>query len=365
MGKAAAAREEAARLLAAFEARGAQRVETDILQPADVLLDLYGEDIRARAFVTNDPARGEVMLRPDFTVPVLRAHLEGGGAGGEARYTYAGKVFRAQEEDPHRAPEYHQVGFEIIDAADPARAEAEVFATLAEVLAPLGLSAATGDIGLILAAIEGLETSPRRKAALRRHVWRPRRFRALLDRFAGRRPPPAGRAELLAQDDPFAGAGPIIGLRSREEIAARIETLREDARQAPIPAHQVALLEDILALKETAPNVLARLRDIAVDMPTIQPAIDLMEARCEALSARGIAPDGLGFEGSYGRTSLEYYDGFVFGFSAPGKPGLPPVATGGRYDALARLLGQGRDVPSVGGVIRPEIAHALSVEETP
>ncbi|MGB2497090.1 MAG: ATP phosphoribosyltransferase regulatory subunit, partial [Planktomarina sp.] len=44
-------RAETARLLAAFEANGAVRVEADILQPADVLLDLYGEDIRARAYV--------------------------------------------------------------------------------------------------------------------------------------------------------------------------------------------------------------------------------------------------------------------------------------------------------------------------
>ena len=45
-------RAESARLLAVFEATGAVRVEEDILQQADVLLDLYGEDIRARAYVT-------------------------------------------------------------------------------------------------------------------------------------------------------------------------------------------------------------------------------------------------------------------------------------------------------------------------
>ncbi|MEM1067242.1 MAG: ATP phosphoribosyltransferase regulatory subunit, partial [Pseudomonadota bacterium] len=70
MTSSAAVLSVAARLLAAFEAAGAARVETDILQPADVLLDLYGEDVRGRAFVTQDPSRGEMMLRPDFTVPV-------------------------------------------------------------------------------------------------------------------------------------------------------------------------------------------------------------------------------------------------------------------------------------------------------
>ena len=74
------------------------------------------------------------------------------------------------------------------------------------------------------------------------------------------------------------------------------------------------------------------------------------------MAARGIDVDTLDFEGSYGRTSLEYYDGFVFGFYASERPELPPIATGGRYDALTARLGQGRAVPAVGGVIRPDLA---------
>lgn len=358
MADLAALRREAARLVGLFEAAGAGRVETDILQPADVLLDLYGEDIRARAFVTHDPARGEMMLRPDFTVPVLRAHLANGG--GEARYCYGGKVFRAQEVPDARPPEYWQVGFEVIGAeAPPAEVEAEVFARIVEAVPGQGLRAAMGDIGLILAAIEGLETTERRKAALRRHVWRPRRFRALIERFAGRAPAPAGRKELLARADPMEIDAPLIGLRSREEIAERIEALREDAAQPPIDARQVDLLEQILALRLDAPAALKRLGEIARDMPAIAPALAALAARCEALRARGIDPSGLTFEGSYGRTSLEYYDGFVFGLYAEGRPELPPVATGGRYDALARQLGGGQEAPAVGAVIRPDLVLAL------
>ncbi len=78
------------------------------------------------------------------------------------------------------------------------------------------------------------------------------------------------------------------------------------------------------------------------------------------LADRGIDVSRLDFEGSYGRTTLEYYDGFVFGFYAEGRPELPPVATGGRYDALTRRLGGGREIPAVGGVIRPELALAIA-----
>ncbi|MCI2400590.1 ATP phosphoribosyltransferase regulatory subunit [Aliiroseovarius subalbicans] len=351
-------RAEAARLLSVFEGQGAQVVEADILQPAGAFLDLYGEDIRARAYVTHDPVLGEAMLRPDFTVPVVEMHMHGGAE--PARYAYMGEVFRAQEEATHRAREFFQVGYELFDRANPAAADAEVFSLVSQALDGLNLTPATGDLGLLLAAVKGLKTTERRRAALLRHVWRPRRFRALLDRFSGRALMPEGRFELVAQADPMECDAPLIGLRSHAEIAARVEALREDMASAPISGQEVALLEDLLGLRETVTNVLEHLRDLAVDMPAIAVAVDRMEARCDALAARGVDVSNLGFEGSYGRTSMEYYDGFVFGFSSPDRPDLPPVATGGRYDALTRVLGQGREIPAVGGVIRPALTLYLA-----
>jgi len=348
---------EAARLRARFEAAGALPVETAILQPAEVLLDLYGEDIRARAYVTSDSLRGEQMLRPDFTVPVVQMHMTHGAE--PARYTYAGEVFRRQEEDARRANEYIQVGFEIFAREAPEAADAEVFALFFDMLRPLGLRAATGDIGILMAAVEGLRTTDARKAALRRHIWRPRRFRALIDRYAGRTPVPEARAALLAARDPMAGARPMIGLRGPDEIAARIAALHADAAAGPLPDAEVDLLDALLAVRETCDNALEHLRDIAVDLPAILPAVERLARRFEALAARGIDVTALEFETSYGRTQMEYYDGFVFGFRKESRPDLPPIATGGRYDALTRRLGQGREIPAVGGVIRPGLVLAL------
>jgi len=349
-------RAEAARLQAAFVATGAIAVAADVLQPAETLLDLYGEDIRARAYVTNDPLRGELMLRPDFTVPVVQMHMDSGAA--MARYSYAGEVFRKQEDYEHRAAEYLQVGYEVFGAEDPAKADAEVFELFKSILP--GCVPVTGDMGLLIAAVNGLGTSARRKRALMRHIWRPRRFRTLLDRFSGRGAQLPTRATLLAADldQLIAEAGPQIGRRSEAEVRDRVEALRADAEAAQISEDEVEVLTDLLTLKETAPHALDALRSIAVDMPSILPALDRLEARLAALAAKGVDIDSLEFEASHGRSSMEYYDGFVFAFTAPGRPDLPPVATGGRYDALTRVLGQGRDVPAVGGVIRP----ALSLE---
>ncbi|MBO9400016.1 ATP phosphoribosyltransferase regulatory subunit [Shimia sp. R9_3] len=346
-------RARAAALAAGFEAAGAVPVETPILLPADALLDLYGEDIRGRAYVTSDALRGEQMLRPDFTVPVVQMHMAHGAE--PARYTYAGEVFRRQEDDPARANEYMQVGYEVFDRENPAASDAEVFAVMQDALKGVELRAATGDIGILAAAVAGLETTERRKRALARHIWRPRRFKALLDRFAGRSEVPASRAALLAAEDPMAHGFTDIGLRSQSEVAARIEALREDAAAAPISPLQVELIEALLNVRETLPNALEHIRDLAVDMPAISGAARRLRERMEALDARGVDVESLEFEASYGRTSMEYYDGFVFGFYVPDRADLPAVATGGRYDALTQVLGQGREIPAVGGVIRPGV----------
>jgi len=347
---------EAARLRSFFETSGAKLVEADILQPARVLLDLYGEDIRARAYVTSDPMRGEQMLRPDFTVPVVQMHMDGGAE--PARYTYSGKVFRRQEEDLGRASEYLQVGYEVFEREDPAGADAEVFALFNGVLRGKGLSAVTGDMGILRAAIAGLSTSDRRKAALSRHIWRPRKFRSLLDRYSGRTPLPMARAKLLelmetnCSDVLLENAGAQVGLRREADVRARLDVIKADAQEKPISRNEAEMLEEILSLRAPAPQALETLRDIAVDLPTVGDAIIVLEARLNAMAQRGIDVAKLDFDASHGRSSMEYYDGFVFSFL---KPGQPPVATGGRYDALTKVLGQGRSIPAVGGVIRPDL----------
>ncbi|NNE52560.1 MAG: ATP phosphoribosyltransferase regulatory subunit [Sulfitobacter sp.] len=345
----------ASALRALFEAEGAALVEPPILQPAATLLELYGEDIRARAYVTSDALRGEQMLRPDFTVPVVQMHMAHGAE--PARYTYAGEVFRRQEQDPDRANEYVQVGYEVFDRTDPAAADAEVFALIQSALRGLPVRAVTGDIGLLMAAVKGLDTTARRKAALMRHIWRPRRFRALLERFSGMAPMPESRRALLAGE--VSSEAPIVGLRSCAEINERIAALKADAETPPLSAQQVELIMALLDVRETMPNALSRLHDLAVDMPAIAPAVARIAAREAALKARDVDTAHLTFEASYGRASMEYYDGFVFGFRADARADLPAVASGGRYDALTRQLGQGDAIPAVGGVMRPGLMLEL------
>ena len=151
------ARDVARGIFAAFQRSGAVPIDTEILQPADLLLDLYGEDIRARAFVTRDPVRGEFILRPDFTVPVTRMYMD--GDPGETRFTYLGPVWRIQPPDSMRTPETVQVGYEIFGSEKRAGTDAEVFGLFHEVLAADMLDVVVGDMGILLAVVAGLETA--------------------------------------------------------------------------------------------------------------------------------------------------------------------------------------------------------------
>lgn len=229
-----------------------------MLQPAEVLLDLYGEDIRARAFVTRDD-EAEMMLRPDFTVPIVQLHMDGGAE--PAAYSYCGPVWRRPTAGSGRPREYLQAGIELFGGADPAEREAEVLLRILAALGPAPVDLVTGDMGLVLAAVDSLATTPARRAALRRHVWRPGRFQVMLARYGREQAAvTAGREGILGAEaagrvpELIASAGAAVGLRAAEEVAARIARLAEEARTPPLDPGAVVALEALLALRAARPG---------------------------------------------------------------------------------------------------------------
>ena len=227
---------------------GATIVTPDTLLPAGALLDLYGEDIRSRVYVTQDPVLGEMMMRPDFTVPIMQVHIDGGIE--PARYAYRGKVWRKQAAQSTRPREYGQIGIEIFDNTNAGLADAEVFDRVMRSLAATGIDetrVVTGDVGLLCAAVASLQTSDLRRKALIRHLWRPAQFNALLARFAGETDTPPGRDALRKEGlgHIVENAGPEIGLRSVRDVCARVERLVADRDEAAIPSAQVTALRKL------------------------------------------------------------------------------------------------------------------------
>ncbi|MEZ5839407.1 MAG: ATP phosphoribosyltransferase regulatory subunit [Hyphomicrobiales bacterium] len=124
--------------------RGSIMVDPPLLQPADVFLDLAGEDLRRRLFLTQGPDGAELCLRPDFTIPVCRLHLDGGAADRRAEYGYVGPIFR------HRASssgEVTQAGIESFGRIDREAADADTLAFALEACGAMGVAAPAIRIG--------------------------------------------------------------------------------------------------------------------------------------------------------------------------------------------------------------------------
>ena len=68
---------EISRIDTIFTKAGLKEISVPSLLNSSDLVDLYGEDLKLRAYTTSDPVRGEQILRPDFTVPILLKHLRG------------------------------------------------------------------------------------------------------------------------------------------------------------------------------------------------------------------------------------------------------------------------------------------------
>ncbi|MEM1276631.1 MAG: ATP phosphoribosyltransferase regulatory subunit [Pseudomonadota bacterium] len=347
-----------------FTDAGFEPLQPAHLFPAETLLDLYGEDIRARAFLFPDPVQGDEMcLRPDFTVPVAMAH---GKRGWDqmGRYCYHGPVFRQQEAGISRPVEYLQAGIEDFGELDQAAADCRIFQIIhhgLDALAAPPSRTTIGDLGIVFALLDTMEMPEGRRQQLRRHIWRPARFHALLDHFgrAGPEPTPRRAAVLAAASEGrleavLAEAGEPIGLRSPVSIRDRAAALLAASKDPVMPSDSVRLIEAVLDLECPADQAPARLSDVLeAGGIRLDAAIETLSRRLDALSSAGFDLSSLIFDADFGR-NLEYYDGFVFEVTVENWSEGPPIAGGGRYDTITARLGAEAPRPAVGGIIRPE-----------
>ncbi len=179
-----------ARLIAHLAAAGYAPVTPPVLQPIEPFLELSGEDIRRRIFVTQDAGGAELCLRPEFTIPICRLHRQRAD-GQAADYSYGGPVFRLTAGEP---AEFVQAGIESFGRTDTPAADAEVLSLALEGLALLGRTSPSvrlGDMGLTVALLDGLAVP----AAAKRRTLRALAAGRSLDAVTnGPRAPPARTA---------------------------------------------------------------------------------------------------------------------------------------------------------------------------
>jgi len=348
-------------LVASYERAGYARVAPAILQPAEPFLDLSGEDIRKRMYLTTAPDGGEFCLRPDLTIPVSRDYLASPLAGHIAGYCYLGPVFRYRSDGP---AEFLQAGIESFGRTDKAAADAEMLSLALEATAHYGLPAPDiriGDVALFSALVAGLDLAPAWKRRLIKDFNRKSNLAQDLDRLvlggANARPEYQGVLAALAGSDPKGAHAVVtdllsiagitaVGGRTVGEIAQRFLEQAALGASAKLPRDVRALIERFLAVEGDPDEAAAELRALAFQAKALGPALDLFESRTGFLAARGVDLKRVRFSTAFSR-GFDYYTGFVFELTDPARTGDPLVA-GGRYDGLFTRLGSAEPIPAVG-----------------
>jgi ATP phosphoribosyltransferase regulatory subunit len=351
-------------LLSSYERAGYVRVAPAMLQPAEPFLDLSGEDIRRRMYLTTAPDGDEFCLRPDLTIPVSRGYLASRAAGKPAGLCYLGPVFRHRADGP---AEFLQAGIESFGRSDKAAADAEMLSLGLEATAHYGVASPDiqiGDVALFAGLVAGLDLPPAWKRRLIKDFNRKSNLAQDLDRLVlggnNARPEYQGVLAALAGSDPKGAHALItdllsiaginaVGGRSVGEIAGRFLEQSALGASARLPRDVRDLIERFLAIQDNPDGAAATLRALTKDanmMPVLAPALDQFERRTGFLEARGIDVKRVRFSTAFGR-GFDYYTGLVFELTDPERTGDPLVA-GGRYDDLLTRLGASDPIPAVG-----------------
>jgi ATP phosphoribosyltransferase regulatory subunit len=347
--------------VASCERSGYRRIAPAILQPAEPFLDLSGEDIRKRMYLTTAPDGSDWCLRPDLTIPVSRDYLASAAAGKPEGYCYLAPVFRHRGDAP---AEFLQAGVESFARADKAAADAEMLSLGLDACAQYGLTKPTiqmGDVALFTALIAALELAPAWKRRLIKDFNRKSNLAADLERLvlggnleqpeyqgvlaALQGSNPKGAHALVTDLLSIAGIN-AVGGRSVAEIAERFLEQAALGAGSKLPGEQRALIERFLAVEGDPDDAAAKLRTLAKDAKIdMSAALDLFETRTGFLAARGIDVSRIQFATAFSR-GFDYYSGLVFELSDPSVEGQ--LVAGGRYDALLTRLGASAPIPAVG-----------------
>ncbi len=360
-----------------LDAREAELVDIPLIQPADPFLDMAGEDLRRRIFLTENENGDSLCLRPEFTIPVCRNHIALNAATPK-RYAYLGEVFRQRRDG---AAEFLQAGIEDLgapdEAASDARSIADALACVHSVVPDAKLEIVLGDQSVFAGVLKALGLPQGWRKKLLRAFGDAHSMEAALSELTGaqRRDPlpeklgllvsegdEAGLARLLEIEMLEAGISPGAG-RTPAEIARRLIE-KEDLAVTRFPASALDLLRQFLETRVTLDSAAITLRafaaDNALDLKTV---LQKFEARTNAIADAGIATGDLVYDASFGRP-LDYYTGLVYEIRNPEAGKDAVLAGGGRYDRLLTMLGADEPIPGVGFSIWLDRLQVLAGENS-
>jgi len=266
-------------MLAAFGARGYERVSPPLVEFEDSLLNGAGEALALSTFRLMDPASQRMMgVRADMTPQIARiATTRLRKVARPLRLSYGGAVLRVRGNQLQPDREFRQAGVELI-GSDSSAADSEVILVAYEALKASGAEALSVDLTLPTLVTEicndlGIDTDTQRQ------------FRVALDRKD-----PATVTE--------------IGGAAAPVLSALLASVG--------PADKALKTIDGLTLNDTASAERQRLHDVITTLRREAPDLDIT---VDAVENRG----------------FEYHSGLSFTFFARGVRG--ELGCGGRYSA--------------------------------
>jgi histidyl-tRNA synthetase len=328
---------------------GYQRLETDMIQPADLFLTKAGDQLIHRLF-TFDRSGRLWALRPEFTASAAKAYAEQAEEqSNPARWQFAGAVF---EDAPgsSQVQQRHSVGTELLGWHSPV-ADAETILVVYTGLRAAGVH----DVQIIIGSVNLL------RALLSSYDLDSRLLRFIVENLSHLNT--EGKAYIIDRFDRLVAfsstspetsgidlrvllekSGSLAG-RTREDIIRRLQrkTERLAARSAVLEA-----LDQLETLNRTFSISADGMEQIRLQLKPGQTeaaaVLDELDTLIGLLQTAHIPLDDIALFPTLAR-DWNYYTGMIF--EARSRSSGRVLAGGGRYNELIRLMG-GRDTPAVG-----------------
>jgi len=288
-----------------FQSFGFLPLMTPALEALDILTGKYGGEGEGLLYRFKDLGDRDVALRYDLTVPLARVVAQYPDLRLPLRRYQVAPVWRAEKPARGRFREFVQCDGDIVGSADML-ADAEV-------------------VQLACALLEGLGVKSFRVRLNNRKVL-------------------SGLMQSLGIDSPEGEAGVLRTMDKLDKIGVeKMERLLRD--ENGLDDGQVRGILDFLAVKGSAPEVLARLRELLGGQDTGLEGVAELARVFELLEPLELSAT-IEIDVSIAR-GLAYYTGTIYEVFLGDLPGYGAVMGGGRYDSLVGLF-KGQEVPAVG-----------------
>jgi histidyl-tRNA synthetase len=379
------------RLVAMLASYGYNLVDTPILESTELFLRKSGGELASRMYSFTDAGSNSVSLRPEFTAPIMRNYIEHAQAVDlPIRWQYSGSVFR-YDNNGDGSGQYTQIGAELL-GSDDVTADAEILSLAAQVPELLGLSGCKLELGNLDVLHQVLDTvglSERARIYITSNASRLRKgksaFKSVLEQsdqlhFEGHSPEDDYLSAAIDGLDDVQARKVLLGLlkwtgidqlgqRKPEEIIDRLLQKVWGSDNVSKIRRGLELTAELVAIRGKPAEALDAARVVVLKAGADTTALDRF-AKLVDLLLRGDSVGPLAESGKGERLILDfglvrelaYYNGIVFELKHPAS--AKPIGGGGRYDGLARALGNLNAVPALGFAFTLDTLLALAEKPT-